>query len=71
LGHWLEIKEYKIERYECVVPTTWLCSPRDDEGKPGPVEKALEGVMIENPEHPIEAARVVRSFDPCLACAVH
>lgn len=71
LGHWIEIKDYKIANYQCIVPTTWNCSPRDDAGVPGPVEKALEGVILADPGQPMEAARVVRSFDPCLACAVH
>ncbi|HOE21103.1 MAG TPA: nickel-dependent hydrogenase large subunit [Spirochaetota bacterium] len=26
---------------------------------------------MSDPKNPIEAARVVRSFDPCIACAVH
>ena len=71
LGHWLEIKGKKIANYQCVVPTTWNCSPRDDRGVAGPVEQALVGVAIADAQNPIEAARVVRSFDPCLACAVH
>ena len=71
IGHWLSIDNYKIKNYECVVPTTWNCSPRDDSGLPGPVEKALEGLLVANPEQPLEVGRVVRSFDPCLACAVH
>ncbi len=71
LGHWLEIEDYKIANYQCVVPTTWNCSPRDAQGQPGPVETALEGTPVADPKNPIEAARVVRSFDPCLACAVH
>lgn len=71
LGHWLEIRDGKIHHYQCVVPTTWNCSPRDDAGQPGPVEKALEGLELADPQCPIEAGRVVRSFDPCLACAVH
>jgi len=71
LGHWLEIKNYKISRYQCVVPTTWNCSPRDDNEKPGALEKSLEGTPVADPENPIEAVRVVRSFDPCIACAVH
>ncbi len=71
LGHWLEIREGKIANYQCVVPTTWNCSPRDDSDVPGPVEQALEGTPIEDSDNPIEATRVVRSFDPCLACAVH
>ena len=71
LGHWLELKEGKIENYQCVVPTTWNCSPRDDRGKPGAIEQALVGTPVVDEKNPIEAARVVRSFDPCLACAVH
>lgn len=71
LGHWLILEDGRIKRYQCVVPTTWNCSPRDDQGQPGAVEKALEGTILKDPEQPIEAGRVVRSFDPCLACAVH
>jgi ferredoxin hydrogenase large subunit/hydrogenase large subunit len=71
LGHWLEIENHRISNYQCVVPSTWNCSPRDEAGQPGPVETALEGTPIADAENPIEAARVVRSFDPCLACAVH
>jgi Ni,Fe-hydrogenase I large subunit len=71
LGHWLSVKDGVIDNYQCIVPTTWNCSPRDDKGVPGPMEQALIGTPIANEEHPIEAARVVRSYDPCLACAVH
>ena len=71
LGHWIEIQNGRIENYQCVVPTTWNCSPRDDKGNAGAVEQALEGISIADVKNPIEAARVARSFDPCLACAVH
>jgi len=71
LGHWIEVRGQKISNYQCVVPTTWNCSPRDDHGNPGPVELALVGVPVADADNPIEVARVVRSFDPCLACAVH
>lgn len=71
LGHWLILEDHKIKHYQCVVPTTWNCSPRDDAGRPGPVEKALEGTLIADAAQPLEAGRVVRSFDPCIACAVH
>ena len=71
LGHWLVLKDKKISNYQCVVPTTWNCSPRDDRGVPGPVEQALVGTPIADADNPVEAARVVRCFDPCLACAVH
>lgn len=71
LGHWIVVKDKLIENYQCVVPTTWFCSPRDDKGNLGPVEQALIGTPIADNNNPIEAARVVRSFDPCLACAIH
>jgi ferredoxin hydrogenase large subunit/hydrogenase large subunit len=71
LGHWLTIENYRVKRYQCIVPTTWNCSPRDDKGQPGPVEQALNGTKVENPAQPIEVGRIVRSFDPCIACAVH
>lgn len=71
LGHWLTIEDYKIKNYQCIVPTTWNCSARDDQNQPSAVEKALEGTILEDSQQPIEAGRIVRSFDPCIACAVH
>ncbi|MBT8342226.1 MAG: nickel-dependent hydrogenase large subunit [Desulfatitalea sp.] len=71
LGHWMQVANYKIKNYQCVVPTTWNCSPRDDGNQAGPVERALQGTIIEDPDQPLEAGRVVRAFDPCIACAVH
>jgi len=71
LGHWIEIKEQKIANYQCVVPSTWNFCPRDDQGQPGPVEQALAGTKIKDETNPFEIVRIVRSFDPCLACAIH
>jgi len=71
LGHWVNIKKGLIENYQCVVPSTWNISPRDDKGIRGPVEEALAGTAVADADNPIELLRVVRSFDPCLACAVH
>jgi len=71
LGHWIQIEDGKIANYQCVVPTTWNASPRDDNGQPGPIEQALIGTKIRDEENPFEIVRIVRSFDPCLACAVH
>ncbi len=71
LLHYIRLKDHKIEKYECVVPTTWNCSPRDDNDNPGALETALLGTRVENPEEQIESVRIVHSFDPCLACAVH
>jgi hydrogenase large subunit len=71
LGHWIEIEDGVIANYQAVVPTTWNCSPRDDDGQPGPCEQALEGTRVRDEENPFELVRIVRSFDPCLACAIH
>ena len=71
LGHWLELRGGLVHNYQCVVPTTWNCSPRDDRGQPGAMEQALAGTPLADPDNPIEVARIIRSFDPCLACAVH
>ena len=71
LGHWVVIKDGKIDRYQCVVPTTWNASPRDAEGAPGPYEAALTGTPLADPARPLEILRTIHSFDPCIACAVH
>jgi ferredoxin hydrogenase large subunit/hydrogenase large subunit len=71
LGHWISVKNGKIDRYQCIVPTTWNASPCDDSGIPGPMEQALAGVPVSDEKNPMEAARIVRTFDPCLACAIH
>ncbi len=71
LLHYIRLEDGKIGKYECVVPTTWNCSPRDDKGTPGAMESALIGTHIVTPEEQIESLRVVHSFDPCIACAVH
>ncbi|HUV73540.1 MAG TPA: nickel-dependent hydrogenase large subunit [Anaerolineae bacterium] len=71
LGHWIRIQDGKIANYQCVVPTTWNASPKDDHGQPGPIEQALVGTNIRDEDNPFEIVRIVRSFDPCLACAVH
>lgn len=71
LGHWLQITNGKISRYQVVTPTCWNASPRDAGGLLGPIEKALIDTPVQDPTRPIEVLRVVHSFDPCLACAVH
>jgi [NiFe] hydrogenase large subunit/hydrogenase large subunit len=71
LGHWVRIRDGKIENYQCVVPSTWNGSPRDAKGQRGPYEQALLGTPVADPEKPVEILRTVHSFDPCMACAVH
>ncbi|RLI35796.1 nickel-dependent hydrogenase large subunit [Candidatus Bathyarchaeota archaeon] len=70
-AHWVTIRGGKIERYQVVSPSAWNLSPRDGSGKPGPVEQALVGTPVPDTSNPVNVVRVVRSFDPCLACACH
>ena len=71
LGHWISIRNQKIARYQAVVPTTWNASPHDGKNQPGPIEEALLGAPVGDGNNPFALARIVRSFDPCIACAVH
>jgi Ni,Fe-hydrogenase I large subunit len=71
LLHYLRLEDHKIATYECVVPTTWNSSPQDDQGRPGAMESALVGTKVADPQQQIEANRIIRSFDPCMACSVH
>ncbi|OGO44429.1 MAG: iron hydrogenase [Chloroflexi bacterium RBG_16_60_22] len=71
LGHWVEIKDKKIANYQAVVPTTWNISPMDDQGQHGPIEQALIGTKVRDEKNPFEIVRIIRSFDPCLACSIH
>jgi hydrogenase large subunit len=71
LGHWIDINNSKISRYQVVTPTSWNASPRDDLEQRGPIEEALIGTPVAVTDQPIEVLRVIHSFDPCIACAVH
>jgi len=71
LGHWLKIENTKIANYQCVVPTTWNGSPRDEQGNIGAFEASLMNTKVERPEEPVEILRTLHSFDPCLACSTH
>jgi hydrogenase large subunit len=75
----------KITAYQCIVPTTWNASPKDQGGVRGPMEEAMIGVPYDprpttatggagasiTAGGGVEALRVAQSFDPCIACAVH
>jgi hydrogenase large subunit len=71
LGHWLTITGGTISAYQMVVPSTWNGSPRDGGGTRGPWEQALIGTPLADPTRPLEILRIVHSYDPCMACAVH
>jgi Ni,Fe-hydrogenase I large subunit len=71
VGHWVGIRDRKVDRYQVVDGSTWNASPRDPLGLRGPIEAALVGTRVSDPAQPLELLRVVHSFDPCMACAVH
>jgi hydrogenase large subunit len=71
LGHWVKIKDTKIDNYQCVVPTTWNGSPRDPKGQIGAFEAALMDTPLAKADQPLEILRTLHSFDPCLACSTH
>jgi len=71
LGHWIQIGDQKTKNYQAVVPTTWNASPRDKDGNKGPIETSLIGIPVPDVDNPINVVRCVRSFDPCIACAIH
>jgi len=71
VGHWMSIKDKEIERYQVITPTAWNASPKDDKNQPGAVEQAIIGNKVKDKDNPFELVRIVRAFDPCLACSVH
>ncbi|MBO2600912.1 nickel-dependent hydrogenase large subunit [Shewanella algae] len=71
LSHWIRIKGGLVENYQAVVPTTWNAGPVDAKGQMGPYEASLIGLKLEDPAKPLEVIRIIHSFDPCMACAVH
>jgi hydrogenase large subunit len=71
VGHWITVKDKKTDRYQVITPTAWNASPKDDKDQPGAVEQAIIGTKVKDKENPFELVRIVRAFDPCLACSVH
>ncbi|HDM36691.1 MAG TPA: hydrogenase [Candidatus Syntrophoarchaeum butanivorans] len=76
VSHWCVMKHGVIHNYQYQAPTTWNASGRDADGRPGPYEEAIIDTPITEVGAPdgwkgIDIVRVVRSFDPCLGCAVH
>jgi hydrogenase large subunit len=64
VAHWMSVTGGKISRYQVVAPTTWNSAPRDADGVRGPMEEALIGTPVADPEKPLNVVRVARSFDP-------
>lgn len=77
LTHHCEIVDGRLANYQIITPSTWMASPRDAWGGPGPYEEAVIGLpLLEDDLEPevftgVDVLRVIRSFDPCLPCTVH
>ena len=68
LLHWIRVKNSKVANYQVLAPTTWNASPG------GPLEGALVGTPVGQTgtnDDLRPTAYVVRSFNLCMACAVH
>ena len=76
LNHQVIVKDGKVSAYKLQVPSTWNFGPTVN-GLRGTVEGALIGTQLGGSRtdgkggDAIEIGRIVRSFDPCLACAIH
>jgi Ni,Fe-hydrogenase I large subunit len=64
LVHYMRIKGGKIGNYAMVPASNWNLQPRDDKGTRSPVEEALIGTTLADPNRPLEVLRTIRSFDP-------
>jgi hydrogenase large subunit len=80
LGHWIATgSDSMVTLYQAVVPSTWNLAPRNSQEIPSPVEQALIGTKISAAENalgvdysnPLGVLHTARSYDPCMACAVH
>jgi hydrogenase large subunit len=79
LGHWLKVDgSGAISNYQIIAPTTWNASPKDGQQRSGPIELALtgssttpSGYLPNSETDPVGLYHIIRSFDPCVACAVH
>ena len=71
LSHWIRIKNGVVENYQAIVPSTWNAGPMDSKGVKGPYEADLIGLKIADLSQPLEIIRIIHSYDPCIACAVH
>jgi hydrogenase large subunit len=77
LTHHVVIDDGHIANYQIVTPSTWMASPEDPFGVPGPYEEAVMNTpLLEEFERPedfsgIDILRTIRSFDPCMPCTVH
>ena len=71
LGHWIKIRDGRIDNYQVITPTAWNGSPRDRFGRRGHWEESFVGLKLMDADNPVELGHVLRSHDACLVCTVH
>jgi hydrogenase large subunit len=73
-SHYVSLDNQVIQSYQILAPSTFVASPRDAVGNPGPLEEAVGATPLldyERPDDFIDVLRTIRSFDLCMACATH
>jgi hydrogenase large subunit len=74
ISHHVEVDDRVIRNYQIVAPSTFLASPRDVTGAPGPLEQAVMAtpdLTQQGGEGYVDVLRAIRSFDLCMSCATH
>ena len=64
LLHYIQIKNKVIANYQVTSATIWNANPMDDMDQHGPMEQAIIGIPVPDPENPVNVGRLIRSFDP-------
>ena len=67
LTHTIRLENGRIAAHDYLIPSLWNFSPRDSRGRRGPLEQALMGSSVADPDRPLELLRVVHALDPCNA----
>jgi hydrogenase large subunit len=77
LTHHVVLDNSRIANYQIITPSTWMASPQDPFGVPGPYEEAvMHTPSLEEFDHAddftgIDILRTIRGFDPCMPCTAH
>lgn len=77
LTHHIEVDNGRIANYQIITPSTFMASPKDNWGQPGPYEEAaMNTPILEEKDNldeltAIDLLRSIRSFDPCMPCTTH
>ena len=71
LAHLTTINSQQIEGYQILAPTLVNINNGTKSKEQSALAEALGGVIIENPENPVEVATIARSLDTCLNCKVN